>query len=197
MTAAPVGAAPPPQSARLSPAQHALRRFRKSRAGVVSFWVLAALYLIALLAGFLAPYSITAQHPDYPYQRPQAVHVVHEGQLMRPFVYGFKKARDPVTFATTFAEDKSKPLPILFFVRGQDPAEYGYSFLGVFRSQWHLFGVRDGYYFALGTDKFGRDLLSRMLVGSQVSLTVGLIGVLISFAIGIVLGGVSGYSTLR
>ena len=64
---------------------------------------------------------------------------------------------------------------------------------GVFKSQWHLFGVRDGYYFPLGTDKFGRDLLSRMLVGSQVSLTVGLIGILISFTIGIVLGGVSGY----
>ncbi|BBN96765.1 binding-protein-dependent transport system inner membrane protein [Deinococcus grandis] len=191
MTALP--AAPTRAPARLTPAQLALRRFRRSRAGVLSAWVLAALYLMALLSGFLAPYSITAQHEEYPYQRPQAVHVVHDGQLTRPFVYGFRKTRDPVTFASTFSEDRTRPIPILFLVRGDDPAESRHSLLGVFRSQWHLFGVRDGYYFPLGTDKFGRDLLSRMLVGSQVSLTVGLIGILISFTIGIVLGGVSGY----
>ncbi|ACO47682.1 ABC transporter permease [Deinococcus deserti] len=179
--------------ARQTPLALALRRFRRNRVGVLSFWVLTAMYLIALLAGFLAPYSITAQHEAYPYQRPQAVHVMHEGKLMRPFVYGFKKTRDPVTFLSTFAEDKSRPLPILLFVRGDDPAEFRYSLLGVFKSQWHLFGVKDGYYFPIGTDKFGRDLLSRMLVGSQVSLTVGVIGILISFTIGIVLGGISGF----
>ena len=178
---------------RQTPLTLALRRFRRNKVGVLSFWVLVALYVMAVFAGFLSPYSITAQHEDYPYQRPQAVHVMHQGQLMRPFVYGFKKSRDPVTFKSTFAPDTSRPIPILFLVRGDDPAEYRYSLLGVFQSQWHLFGVKDGYYFPLGTDKFGRDLLSRMLVGAQVSLTVGVIGVLISFVIGIVLGGVSGY----
>lgn len=132
---------------RQTPLTLALRRFRRNRVGVLSFWVLVALYVMSVFAGFLSPYSITAQHEDYPYQRPQAVHVMHQGQLMRPFVYGFKKSRDPVTFKSTFAPDTSCPIPILFLVRGDDPAEYRYSLLGVFQSQWHLFGVKDGYYF--------------------------------------------------
>ena len=180
-----------------SPLALAWRRYRKSKPGVIAGWVLIALYLIALLSPFLAPYSITAQHEGYEYQRPQAVRLIHEGRLTRPFVYGSKTERDPVTFARRTVPDTSTPVPIQFFVRGEP-----YSFFGV-RSDLHLFGVPDGenefgeavarYFFPFGTDQLGRDLLSRTLVGAQVSMTVGVVGVLISFAIGIVLGGVSGY----
>lgn len=175
---------------RNNPLYLAWRRFLKSKPGVVSGIVLIVLYLIALFAGFLAPYNLITQHPDAVHQPPQRIHLFHEGQLTRPFVYQLKKERDPVTFISSYQEDKTRPTPILFLVRSGEP----YSFLG-FKTNLHLFGLAEGsgYMFLLGTDQFGRCLLSRMLVGSQVSLTVGVIGVLISFTIGILLGGISGF----
>ena len=171
-----------------TPLQMALRRFRRNRVGVISFWVLVIMYLTALFAPFLSPYSITTQHEEFPYVKPSGIHVVHQGQLRAPFIYQSKTDRDPVTFKKISVIDKENPVPLKFMVRGEE-----YNFLGLFRSNLHLFGVPEGYYFPLGTDKFGRDLLSRMLVGGQVSLTVGVVGILISFTLGIVLGGISGY----
>ncbi|MER3489677.1 MAG: peptide ABC transporter permease [Meiothermus sp.] len=183
-----MSSAPAPRLERNSPLHLAWRRFLKNRPGVVSTGVLLLLYLVALFAGFLAPYNLTTQHPDAVYQPPQRVHIFRDGRLVRPFVYRLEKKRDPVTFIASYQEDQTRPTPIRFFVRQGEP----YRFLG-FRTNLHLFGVDEGYFFPLGTDQFGRDLLSRILVGSQVSLTVGVIGVAISFAIGILLGGISGY----
>ncbi|MDR7418960.1 MAG: ABC transporter permease [Armatimonadota bacterium] len=165
------------------------QRFRRSIPGVVSAAILLVLYAVALLAPFLAPYGAATQHPDLRYQPPQRVRVIRQGRLVWPYVYPMVRARDPVTFVVRFTEDASRPHPIRLFVRGEP-----YSLLGIPMTR-HLFGSEDGTVFLLGSDAFGRCLLSRTLIGSRVSMTVGVVGVTISFAIGIVVGGLSGYYT--
>ncbi|MFL7810288.1 MAG: ABC transporter permease, partial [Anaerolineae bacterium] len=116
-------------------------------------------------------------------------HFVHDGQFsLRPFVYGLTVKKDIATMSRTFEPDKSQIYPIHFFARGDT-----WRFLGI-KSDRHLFGVDEGGTVTLmGTDELGRDLLSRILYGAAISLSIGLLGVISSFVLGAILGGISGY----
>ena len=145
-------------------------------------------YILAIFAEFFAPVSFTTYNDQYVYAPPQMIHFFHDGKLA-PYVFGYKFERDPISYKKTWAIDESVIVPLRFFNRG-DP----YKFWGLIKSDLHLIGpvnAEDPFYL-LGADKSGRDVFSRIIYSARVSLTVGLVGVAISFTIGILVGGISG-----
>jgi len=164
-------------------------KFRRAKLAVISGWVLLIVYMMVVFADFLSPYPINMKNEHYVYAPPMRVHILHEGRLMRPFVYAYKQEIDPHTFLRHYAPDETRPYPIRFFVRGE-----GYKLLGLFSANVRLFGVDDGgVVYLLGTDRFGQDVWSRILAGTRVTLTAGLLGVAISLTLGSVLGTLSGF----
>jgi len=166
-------------------------KFRKHQLAVVSAVIVLLFYLMAVFCEFLAPYPLEARDSKFALAPPQRLHFVGEyGFRLRPFVYGREKRSDPVTWRITFEENPEEVHPIYFFVHGQP-----YKFWGLWETDLHLFGVRDPEYVLslLGMDKIGRDLLSRLIYGSRISLSIGLVGIFLTLIIGAVLGGISGY----
>ncbi|MGB2669879.1 MAG: ABC transporter permease [Candidatus Acidiferrum sp.] len=149
--------------------------------------VLVALHCVIASAGFLAPYDPVQQDRDHPYLPPMRVHVVDaQGHLhFRPFFYPLRLR--PGSF-DQFEEDTASAVPLHLFVRGAS-----YRLLGVFPSRLHLFGTGNARIYLLGTDAFGRDQLSRILYGGQVSLLAGLLGAGVTLLLGALIGLVAGY----
>lgn len=164
-------------------------RFKRHRLALVSAIFLLIAYTSILITEFLAPYNLHSRHVDHIYMPPQAVHLFHEGSFVGPFVYGTHYSLDMERLRRVYTEDKSKIYRLKFFC-SSDP----YKFWGMWKSDNHLFCVEDGgTVFLLGTDRLGRDILSRILAGARISLTIGLIGIAISFTLAIVIGGLAGY----
>jgi len=164
-------------------------RFKRHKIAVVAGAILLASYMSIIITEFLAPYALQTRNNQFIYAPPQMVHLFHEGEFVGPFVYGMRFQLNMETLQREYVTDRSDVQRLRFFCLG-DP----YEFWGLFPGRLHLVcPAEGGTLFLLGTDRLGRDMASRLLYGGRISLTVGLVGITISFLLGITIGGIAGY----
>ncbi|MAQ97004.1 MAG: peptide ABC transporter permease [Chloroflexi bacterium] len=168
-------------------------RLKKHKLAMIASATLAILYFVVIFADFLAvaePKLSEAKRGEMP---PQGVHLTFDGINPKLYVYGTKGVRDPDTFKKVFVADDTTKVPVRLFAKG-----YKYKILGVLPSDRHLFGVNpplkaEEAIYLLGTDVQGRDVWSRLMLATRISMTIGLLSVSLSLFLGVLLGGVSGY----
>lgn len=167
-----------------------LRQILRDRYSLIALVVLLLLYLAILFADFLAPYSKEFSDRHRAYAPPSKVFTIDEnGRISRPYTYNYVRYFDPEEYKITYKLDRSKKFYLKFFAKGEK-----YKFLGLIPMDRHLVSVEpEGRLFLLGTDINGRDVFSRILFGGRISLTIGFLALFISFPLGMLYGGVSGY----
>ncbi|NLS16417.1 ABC transporter permease [Rhizobium sp. P40RR-XXII] len=164
-------------------------KFKKHKLALASGIFLLLAYGMIVIAEFLAPYGLHTRNVDYIHSPPQMIHLFDKGNFVGPFVYGRKMTLDIETLRRIYTDNPSDVQPIRFFCRGD-----AYRFWGLVDSNVHVVcPAVGGQMYLLGTDRLGRDVLSRVIYGARISLTIGLIGISISFLLGIVIGGLAGY----
>jgi peptide/nickel transport system permease protein len=166
-------------------------RLRKHRLAMAAAAVLAVFYLVVMGAEFFATSDPRASNAGRGLMKPQPIHFF-DGWKWSPHVYAIKGKRDPRTFKRVYQPDPSQKLPLRFFAPG-----FEYKFLGLFPTNIHLLGVEgakaEETIFLLGTDLQGRDLWSRLMYATRISMTIGLVSVALSLILGVLLGGISGF----
>ena len=167
-------------------------QFRRHKLAIIGVVVLVLLYVIAIVPGAFAPADPNQRYNGYEVAPPTPIHIFGESRLQRPFIYKLKRTVDPETIQLSFVEDESQAYPIRFFV----PAEEPHKILGLIPINWRIMGTGEGGppLLIFGADRLGRDIYSRTIYGSSISLFIGLGGVLVTFIIGITLGGISGFA---
>ena len=164
-------------------------KFKRHKVALISGIFLATLYAMILICELLAPYNLHTRNVDFIHSPPQRVHLFHEGSFVGPFVYGRQMTLNMDTLKRVYTDDKTNIQPMRFLCRGDS-----YRFWGLWEGNSHLIcPAENGQLFLLGTDRLGRDVLSRIIYGARVSLTIGLFGVAVSFLLGIIIGGIAGY----
>lgn len=169
-------------------------RFLRHRLAVVSVIVLAILYLIALFPEFLATHDPQDAFAKRAFVPPQRVHFFNGFVPTRPYVNGLSGKRNPVTLGMEYTPDPESKIPIDFFVSG-----FEYKILNLIKSDTHLMGLNVDEskepmpIYLLGTDRMGRDMFSRLMIATRISMSIGLVGVALNVFLGVLLGGISGY----
>jgi peptide/nickel transport system permease protein len=164
-------------------------QYKKNRLAFFGMFVLALLYFLALFAGIIAPYDSVERFGGLEMAPPIKIHLRDEdGNWQRPFIYKFDFKVNMDTLRREFVENTDERYPIRFFV----PSEK-HTIMGFIPIKWRLLGTGDAPLLLFGADHLGRDLFSRTLYGSSISLFIGFTGVILTFFIGISLGGIAGY----
>jgi len=162
--------------------------FKKHRLALVGSTLISIYIFISIFAEFIAPTLPHSRNTRYTEGAPTIIHIYDDGGLHLPFIYKTIKKRDRVTLRSISSVDTSVRWPVELFVQGES-----YRLFDLFQSNIHLFGTKNGFIHLFGTDKIGRDVFSRAIYATRISMSIGIIGVFVAFLLGLIMGGIAGY----